>query len=77
MYSEVKSELAALLATRSSYPIRSGSAITQAVGLGTFRAQGDDARTAVLAALRAGLHHIDTASIYKVAQGQQGPCRAG
>ncbi|EFJ40051.1 hypothetical protein VOLCADRAFT_108355 [Volvox carteri f. nagariensis] len=36
-----------------------------AVGLGTFRAQGDDARTAVLAALRSGLRHIDTASIYK------------
>ncbi|KXZ40960.1 hypothetical protein GPECTOR_1135g407 [Gonium pectorale] len=36
-----------------------------AVGLGTFRAQGDEARAAVLAALRLGLRHIDTASIYK------------
>ncbi|KAG2422338.1 hypothetical protein HYH02_015455, partial [Chlamydomonas schloesseri] len=36
-----------------------------AVGLGTFKAAGDEARGAVLAALRAGLRHIDTASIYK------------
>ncbi|GLC38995.1 hypothetical protein PLESTB_001773600 [Pleodorina starrii] len=42
-----------------------------AVGLGTFRAQGDDARTAVLAALKVGLRHIDTASIYK----NEGPIR--
>ncbi|GIL56490.1 hypothetical protein Vafri_11842 [Volvox africanus] len=36
------------------------------VGLGTFRAQDDDARNAVVSALRLGLRHIDTASIYKV-----------
>ncbi|GFR40416.1 hypothetical protein Agub_g990, partial [Astrephomene gubernaculifera] len=35
------------------------------VGLGTFKAQGEEARGAVLAALRLGLRHIDTASIYK------------
>eukprot|EP00198_Chlamydomonas_reinhardtii_P010093 XP_001699430.1 aldo-keto-reductase-like protein [Chlamydomonas reinhardtii] len=35
------------------------------VGLGTFKAGGDEARGAVLAALKAGIRHIDTASIYK------------
>ncbi|GIL56485.1 hypothetical protein Vafri_11842 [Volvox africanus] len=41
------------------------------VGLGTFRAQDDDARNAVVSALRLGLRHIDTASIYK----NEGPIR--
>ncbi|PNH01337.1 Prostaglandin F synthase [Tetrabaena socialis] len=42
-----------------------------AVGLGTFKAAGEEARTAVAAALRAGLRHIDTATIYK----NEGPIR--
>lgn len=40
--------------------------LLQTVGLGTFKAGGDEARGAVLAALKAGIRHIDTASIYKV-----------
>lgn len=36
------------------------------VGLGTFRARGEEAQAAVGWALAAGYRHIDTASIYKV-----------
>lgn len=36
-----------------------------AVGLGTFRAGGAEARAAVSCALQLGIRHIDTASIYK------------
>lgn len=36
------------------------------VGLGTFRAQGQDVKQAVKTALHIGIRHIDTASIYKV-----------
>lgn len=35
------------------------------VGLGTFRAQGAEVKGAVAAALKAGIAHIDTATIYK------------
>ena len=35
------------------------------LGLGTFRARGDDVKTAVTAALACGYTHIDTASVYK------------
>lgn len=35
------------------------------VGLGTFKVRGDEAYAAVAAALRCGIRHIDTASIYK------------
>lgn len=38
------------------------------VGLGTFRAIGNDVKTAVRAALNHGIRHIDTASIYKVGE---------
>ena len=34
------------------------------IGLGTFRAKDEDAYNAVLAALKAGYRHIDTAAIY-------------
>lgn len=34
------------------------------IGLGTFRSKGEDAYNAVLAALKAGYRHIDTAAIY-------------
>jgi len=34
------------------------------VGLGTWKLRGDDARTAVAAALAAGYRHIDTATMY-------------
>ncbi len=34
------------------------------IGLGTFRSESEDAYKAVLAALKAGYRHIDTASIY-------------
>lgn len=36
------------------------------IGLGTFKAAGDNVRTAVKAAVQAGITHIDTAAIYKV-----------
>lgn len=36
------------------------------VGLGTFKAQGQDVKMAVKAALAANIRHIDTAAIYKV-----------
>jgi diketogulonate reductase-like aldo/keto reductase len=46
------------------------------VGLGTFRARGDEVRVAVLAGLASGFRHIDTASIYKVctANSNTGSC---
>jgi diketogulonate reductase-like aldo/keto reductase len=34
------------------------------IGLGTWRSSNDDAYTAVLAALKAGYRHIDTAAVY-------------
>jgi diketogulonate reductase-like aldo/keto reductase len=34
-------------------------------GLGTFRARGEEVKLAVIAALNAGIRHIDTASIYR------------
>lgn len=34
------------------------------IGLGTFRSEPEDAYTAVLAAIKAGYRHIDTAAIY-------------
>ncbi len=37
-----------------------------AVGLGTFRSQGEQVALAVKTALSVGIRHIDTASIYKV-----------
>lgn len=36
------------------------------IGLGTFRSRGMDVQNAVKWAWMAGIHHIDTASIYKV-----------
>lgn len=36
------------------------------VGLGTFKSRGADAVAAVHTALRLGIRHIDTASVYKV-----------
>lgn len=35
------------------------------IGLGTFKARGADVQQAVTVALRHGIRHIDTASIYK------------
>ena len=35
------------------------------IGLGTFRARGEECRTSVVAALGCGIRHIDTASVYK------------
>lgn len=37
-----------------------------AVGLGTFKATGDNVQAAVKAAVQCGISHIDTAAIYKV-----------
>ncbi len=36
------------------------------VGLGTFKSKGPDVAVAVSWALRNGIKHVDTASIYKV-----------
>ncbi len=50
--------------TTASLPLRTGARIPQ-VGLGVWQApRGETTRTAVLAALRAGYRHIDTARIY-------------
>ena len=38
------------------------------IGLGTFRATGNDVKTAVTAAFKHGIYHIDTAAIYKVSE---------
>ena len=46
--------------------ILNNGVIMPAIGLGTFRSQGDQVKTAVKAALGVGIRHIDTASIYKV-----------
>lgn len=43
-----------------------GGLVMPAVGLGTFKSRGQEATSAVAAALVAGFRHIDTASIYKV-----------
>lgn len=39
------------------------------VGLGTFKAKGEEIQAAVKWAWDAGIRHIDTASIYKVRNG--------
>jgi diketogulonate reductase-like aldo/keto reductase len=50
--------------TTATLPLRSGGAIPQ-VGLGVWQsARGEVTRNAVLAALRAGYRHVDTARIY-------------
>eukprot|EP00201_Polytomella_parva_P008860 CAMPEP_0175056338 /NCGR_PEP_ID=MMETSP0052_2-20121109/10612_1 /TAXON_ID=51329 ORGANISM="Polytomella parva, Strain SAG 63-3" /NCGR_SAMPLE_ID=MMETSP0052_2 /ASSEMBLY_ACC=CAM_ASM_000194 /LENGTH=360 /DNA_ID=CAMNT_0016321347 /DNA_START=133 /DNA_END=1215 /DNA_ORIENTATION=- len=35
------------------------------IGLGTFLAKGDEVQTAIQAALKCGIRHIDTAAVYK------------
>jgi len=51
--------------TRASLPLSSGGHIPQ-VGLGVWQApSGATTRNAVLAALRAGYRHVDTAAIYQ------------
>lgn len=47
-----------------SIELRNGMQLPRC-GLGTFKATGQDVVTAVQAALRAGIRHIDTAEIYK------------
>ena len=48
----------------ATIPLPGGLALPT-VGLGTFRARGEEAADAVSVALSAGYRHIDTASIYK------------
>lgn len=43
----------------------SNGVVLPAFGLGTFQLQGDAARVAALAALNAGVRHIDTAQVYR------------
>ena len=43
-----------------------GGVLMPCIGLGTFKARGADATAAVRTALRLGIRHIDTASVYKV-----------
>lgn len=52
----------------ANIPLPGGLALP-AVGLGTFRARGQEASDAVAWALSAGYRHIDTASIYKASAG--------
>lgn len=44
--------------------LRGGTSIPQ-IGLGTWQLTGDDAYKAVLAALRAGYRHVDSAAVYR------------
>ena len=55
----------------ATIPLPGGLALPT-VGLGTFRARGDEAQAAVGWALAAGYRHIDTASIYKVCMAASG-----
>ncbi|GFH31692.1 glyoxal reductase, partial [Haematococcus lacustris] len=48
----------------ASIQLRNGVALPT-VGLGTFKASGQELVTAVQAALAVGIRHIDTAEIYK------------
>jgi diketogulonate reductase-like aldo/keto reductase len=42
------------------------------VGLGTFKARGEEVSNAVTLALSYGIRHIDTAAIYKVGHHEEG-----
>ena len=37
-----------------------------AIGLGTFKARGSSLKAIICCALKCGIRHIDTASVYKV-----------
>ena len=37
-----------------------------AIGLGTFKARGNSLKAIICCALKCGIRHIDTASVYKV-----------
>lgn len=48
-----------------AFPLRNGVALP-AIGLGTYKATGENVKRAVQWALEAGIGHIDTALGYKV-----------
>ncbi|CDK27565.1 unnamed protein product [Kuraishia capsulata CBS 1993] len=58
-----RSILANLYRSTVSYPLNTGAKIP-AVGFGTFQATDEEAYSSVVAALKAGYRHIDTAWIY-------------
>ena len=52
--------------------LNNGVAIPR-LGLGTYLASGSDCKNGVRAALRAGIRHIDTASLYRVGSAAAAP----
>ena len=46
-----------------------------AIGLGTFKARGSSLKAIICCALKCGIRHIDTASVYKVTTLPYAACR--